>query len=50
MVKIHYKHPKEKGNFVYICNWAVMPLEAHMSRDLDKVTCKNCRKILNKVS
>jgi hypothetical protein len=49
--KIHYcfirKLPKNRGQKVYLCNWAVKPNEDKMSYDISKVTCKNCIRINN---
>jgi hypothetical protein len=36
---------KIKENF-YLCNWAIKPNKKKMTRNIKKVTCKNClRKI-----
>jgi len=39
-------HQNEGGK--YLCNWAVNPIKKHMSLLQERVTCKNCLRLIIK--
>ena len=49
MIK-HYKFlvhiTTKKSKIVYLCNWAISPNRNKLTNDINKVTCKNCLRIL----
>lgn len=48
MTKIHFIYFNEKRKLVYLCNQAVRAKSDNITNDYFKLTCKNCKSILNK--
>ena len=44
---IHFLKFHDK-NVVYLCNWACGTTEEKLTNDYFQVTCKNCKRILDK--
>lgn len=50
MTKIHLEHTDSEGNAFYSCNLAVAANPLSMSSNIESITCKNCKRILEKSS
>jgi len=45
-MKIHFKFTDQYGNDSYSCNQALFPKPLFITSDINKVTCKNCKRFL----